>query len=139
MRTVPVMMRVAGVVLGVALAGIAHAGEMRRLRAAHGSVLVRGAVVRGDRDRYTIRARAGQTLTARITSRERNAVFQIERPGGRFLAGAGEGDDATRWRGRLPVTGAYVFVVGGTRGNASYTLRVDLGRARRREGVVQAL
>ena len=42
------------------------------------------------------------------------------------LAGAGEGEDATTWQGQLPTTGDYTVVVGGTRGNASYTLEVSI-------------
>ena len=68
-----------------------------------------------------------------------NAVFQVHAPGarpetrdygleivGQALAGAGEGDDATRWTGTLPQSGSYLVVVGATRGNASYRLTVTI-------------
>jgi hypothetical protein len=87
------------------------------------SATVKGSVVRGDRDEYTLGAKAGQTMTVTITSLENNAVFQIYR-GANALEGAGEGDDATSWTGDLPSDGTYKIIVGGTRGNASYTLKV---------------
>jgi hypothetical protein len=100
---------------------------------------VTGAVVRGDRALYALEARAGQTLTARISATENNAVFQLYLPGaqpaqrdgllvveGTTLPGAGEGQDTRTWRGTLPANGSYLFVVGGTRGNASYRLSVTV-------------
>lgn len=42
------------------------------------------------------------------------------------LPGAGDGDDAMKWTGRLPADNEYVIVVGGTRGNASYTLTISI-------------
>jgi hypothetical protein len=100
---------------------------------------VRGAVVRGERALYSIQAREGQRMSLRITAVEHNAVFQVYAPGaevktgdfgvevvGEALPGAGEGDDATRWAGELPRSGAYTIVVGGTRGNATYRLTVTI-------------
>lgn len=93
---------------------------------------VKGSVVRGDRDLYTLVARKGQRMHVHITSLEKNAVMQIYAPGwkkakqgaitGKTLRGAGETDDATAFAGTLPANGTYLFVVGGTRGNATYTL-----------------
>jgi hypothetical protein len=91
------------------------------------STEIQGAVIRGETDRYLLGARAGQTLTVRITSEEDNAVFQLYRPGGRTaLPGAAEEEDATRWNGKLPDSGDYVLVVGGTRGNAGYKLAIKI-------------
>ncbi len=42
---------------------------------------ITGAVVRGERALYFLGARTGQTMTARITATEDNAVFQIYAPG----------------------------------------------------------
>jgi hypothetical protein len=76
------------------------------------------------RDRYILHARAGQTLIVHITSVENNAVFDIYRPGGkRTLENAQESTD---WTGPLPRTGDYIIEVGGTRGNATYTLEVTV-------------
>ena len=100
---------------------------------------IRGAVVLGERALYSLEARKGQRMSLRITAPERNAVFQVYAPGavpeikdsvlevaGEALPGAGEGEDATRWTGVLPRTGAYLVVVGSTRGNATYRLAVSI-------------
>jgi len=113
--------------LTLMFAQTAQAGVHQRLRlpTSGRTSTVRGAAVRGDRDRYAVRARAGQKLTVRITALERNAVFQITGPDGHFLPGAGEGDDAVRWQGRLRASGDYTVTVGSTRGNATYTLTLS--------------
>lgn len=104
-------------------------GVKKKVRFAKGtsSTTIRGAVIRGDRDRYAVAAKAGQTMSVKITSVEKNAVFQICFAGEQeCLPGAGEGDDATKWSGQLPVDSEYVIVVGGTRGNATYTLTISI-------------
>jgi hypothetical protein len=103
----------------------AQSSRTRRVRFARGrtSTVIKDAVVRGTRDRYILGARAGQTLIVHITSLEDNAVFDIYGPGKRALGGAQE---TTDWTGELPRTGDYVIEVGGTRGNASYTLEVTI-------------
>ena len=103
------------------------------------SSTVSGSVVRGDRDHYTVVAKADQTMTVAITSKEKNAAITIYVPGysvtqedgvamvsGETLTGAGEGEDATGWSGKLPASGKYLIDVGGTRGNASYNLAVTI-------------
>jgi len=105
------------------------AGIKRRIRFPRGSssTAISGAVVRGQRDRYIIGAKEGQTMSVRIKSGEDNAVFQIYFLGEQeSLEGAGEGDDATRWSGKLPATTDYIIVVGASRGNASYKLEVKI-------------
>jgi hypothetical protein len=104
-------------------------GIKKRVRFPRGSTstVLRGSVIRGDRDTYLLGAREGQTMTVRITSLENNAVFQIYKPGGKeTVEGAGEGEDAMEWSGELPATGDYVIVVGGTRGNATYKLEIKI-------------
>ena len=104
-------------------------GVKQKIRFARGSssATVRGTVVRGDRDRYYLAAKKGQTMSVKITSEEDNAVFQVYLPGEEeALSGAGDGDDAKDWSGELPSDAEYVIVVGGTRGNASYTLKVSI-------------
>ena len=100
----------------------------RRVRFPRGrtTAVLKGAVVRGTTDRYLLGARAGQTMTVHVTARERNAVFQIYAPNGDTLDGASETSDATDWSGELPASGDYTIVVGGTRGNANYTLEVTI-------------
>ena len=92
-----------------------------------GTTTVSGSVIRGERSRYSVKAKAGQTLTVNITSSENNAVFQIYLPGEKeTLPGAGERDDATKWSGQIPADNEYIIVVGPTRGNASYTLTYSI-------------
>jgi len=117
------------VLLLVGSAAAPAKGVNRKVRFPRGSTstTIDGAVARGDRDRYTIAAKAGQRMTVGLVSLENNAVFQIYRPGGkRALASAGTGDDAANWEGELPATGAYVIVVGGTRGGAEYSLSISI-------------
>jgi hypothetical protein len=117
------------VALLAALATAPLAGGIRkRIKFPRGStgVTLKGAVVRGDRDVYILGAGKGQLMTVRITSEEDNAVFQIYTPNGKALKGATETDDATEWNGSLPQAGDYRVVVGGTRGNASYSLSVEI-------------
>lgn len=110
-------------------ASVLAQGVRQNIRFARGasSATMRGTVVRGDRDRYYLGAKKGQTMSVKITSEEDNAVFQIYLPGEEeALPGAGDGDDAKNWSGELPSDAQYVIVVGGTRGNASYTLKVSI-------------
>src|ERR1700761_7319379 len=86
---------------------------------------VGGHVLRGDRALYSLKAAAGQTLTVTLTTPDDNAVFQIYEPDtavgrdadgllefkGPALHGAADGEDATRWSGRLPRAGTYLIVV----------------------------
>jgi hypothetical protein len=101
----------------------------KKVRFAKGtsSVTIREAVVRGDRDRYYVGAKAGQRMSVKITSVEKNAVFQIYFHGEEeTLPGAGDDDDTTNWSGQLPIDNEYVIVVGGTRGNATYALTISI-------------
>jgi hypothetical protein len=103
------------------------------------SAEVKGAVIRGERALYSFVARGGQHASLRISALEDNAIFQLYAPGakpemrdsvleilGDALPGAAEGEDAVRWEGALPDSGAYLLVVGPTRGNAEYRLTVTI-------------
>lgn len=85
------------------------------------SATMSDAVVRGERNRYTLEAAAGQTMIVGIVSLEDNAVFDIYGPDDVLLAAEGTAASIV-----LPVDGDYVIVVGGTRGNASYDLTVEI-------------
>jgi hypothetical protein len=103
-------------------------GITKRVKFARGksSATLSGSVVRGDRDTYIVGARAEQMMTVRITSLEKNAVFQVMGPDGEYLQDAGEEDDATLATNTLPFSGDYKIIVGGTRGNASYKLTISI-------------
>lgn len=125
----------------VCLTSIASSQEVHEIRFEPGakSAVVSGSVVRGTRDVYAFTARQGQTTEVSVTALESNAAISVWRPGaqlgatanadvrGAALPGASDRADATRWRGRLPESGRYLIVVGPTRGNASYELRLSIG------------
>jgi hypothetical protein len=141
-------------VIGVAAAFLLHAfwsaatvaapcNTPRPVRFARGQTAaeVRGGIARGEQDCRTFAARAGQLLSASVGSVEHNVVFQMYRPGWRIarndggfeiagtaLPGAGEGDDASSWSGRLPRTGSYLVVLGTTRGSGEYRLHLRILR-----------
>lgn len=120
---------VALVALSWVCAAPVKAGVNQEIRFARGasSASVEGGVIRGERDVYTLVARKGQRMTVTITSVEDNAVFQIYPPESEEgLSGAADGEDAKTWKGALPVSGRYRIVVGGTRGNCTYTLKVGI-------------
>ncbi|HEX8746814.1 MAG TPA: hypothetical protein VF717_06405 [Pyrinomonadaceae bacterium] len=112
------------ILLSVVPVVTAQSGKTRRVRLPRGrnSVVLKGAAVRGTQDRYILRAGRGQTMSLRITSTEDNAVFDLIPPGG----GQPLASEQTDWTGQLPGAGDYTIVVGGTRGNATYSLRVTI-------------
>jgi len=85
------------------------------------SKTVKNSVVRGTRDSYLIGAKKGQKINLKITSLENNAVFDVISPDGKTLQ-----EQATNWSTKLPANGDYQIIVGGTRGNASYELTVEI-------------
>ncbi|HEY9612007.1 hypothetical protein [Allocoleopsis sp.] len=101
---------------------IAQQSRTRRIQFVRGasSVVVEDAVVRGTRDTYLVGAKVGQKITVSITSVENNAVFDIVSPKQKLIK-----QEVTSWSTKLSATGDYRIVVGGTRGNATYKLRVE--------------
>lgn len=114
----------AALLLLTSVTAAAQSDRTRRIRFARGRTtkVINDAVVRGTRDRYLLRASRGQTLIVHITSLENNAVFDIGAPGGRHTIT----QESTDWTGELTRSGDYIIVVGGTRGNATYTLEVTV-------------
>ncbi len=91
------------------------------------SQVIDGCVIRGDRDTYTVNAREKQFMSILISSVENNAVFYImDSTTGKTLKGAEEETEAKRWQGYLPSSGDYRVIVGGTRGNADYILKIEI-------------
>ena len=117
-----------GLLLLATCAFAAQEGVTKHVRFARGrtTATVKNSVVRGTRDRYLVNARAGQKMTVSITSVERNAVFAIYAPSHDTVEGASEDQAVKNWSGKLPESGDYVIEVGGTRGNATYTLKVTV-------------
>lgn len=79
------------------------------------------SVVRGDRDVYLFGAQSGQQITLALDSVEANAVFELISPTGTVLIQESVSNYLT-----LPQTGDYTVIVGGTRGNATYTLDITI-------------
>lgn len=101
------------------------------------STIIERTIVRGESGYYHFTAKAGQMLGLDLSSVEDNAVFAVYKPGyslmdaddfveveGEALNGASTYDQASHWMGELPVSGKYLIVVGATRGNASYKLKM---------------
>ncbi|CAD5932042.1 hypothetical protein PCC9214_01350 [Planktothrix tepida] len=85
------------------------------------SATVSQSVVRGSRDIYLLKANQGQRMDLKMTSLENNAVFDVIAPNGQVLK-----TEATQSSLKLPATGTYEIIVGGTRGNATYQLNVKI-------------
>ena len=124
-----------------------------RFKKGKSSTTVQDAVIRGERHWFEFGANADQQLDVSITALEDNAVFGLyvvspygwqDRvnedanvafrdievdPGG---SAVGVDAERTSWSGKLPYgsksgqNSVYAIEVGGTRGNASYTLKVSI-------------
>jgi hypothetical protein len=99
------------------------AGKPRRVKFSPGtsSQVVKDSVIRGERHIYLVGAKQGQQMNLRITSLEKNAVFDLIAPNGKTIK-----QEATTWNSKLPASGDYRIVVGGTRGNATYELKIEI-------------
>ena len=114
--------------LGLALPlGAAELTNNIAFERGHNSSIFHGSVVRGDRDVYVVRVRAGQVMSVKATALEHNVAFSIFEPKAtEAIPGAEDENDLTEWSGTLTKSGAYRIFVGGTRGNATYTLQVSV-------------
>jgi hypothetical protein len=129
--------------VGAFLTGVTQAAVVQEVHFAKGknSTVIAGSAIRGESyNQYTLTAKAGQKLAVSITALEKNAAFAIYQPGykagkdedgileikGSVLKGAAEGEDATAWQGVLPKSGKYLILVGPTRGNATYKLKISI-------------
>ena len=91
------------------------------------SSTIQGNVVRGDRDVYVIRVKAGQVMSVKADAPEKNVAFSIVEPSTtEAISGTEEENEITSWSHVLNKTGEYRIIVGGTRGNATYTLQVSV-------------
>ena len=138
MRLMLAWLMIAALLTGVGEA--AAVSQEVKFPAGQTSTLIKQSVIRGESDQYFLTAKAGQKMEVSITAVEKNAAITIYQPGykagkdadgileikGATLKGAGEGDDATTWKGDLPASGKYLILVGGTRGNATYKLKISI-------------
>jgi hypothetical protein len=130
------------VMAGAFLTGVCQAAVVQEVHFAKGknSALIKQSVIRGENDQYTLTAKKGQKMVVSVTALEKNAAFAIYQPGykagkdadglleikGTALKGAAEGEDATAWKGDLPKSGQYLILMGPTRGNATYKLKITI-------------
>ncbi|MBE9063016.1 hypothetical protein [cf. Phormidesmis sp. LEGE 11477] len=89
--------------------------------AGESATTVSNAVVRGDRDVYLVTAQGGQMMTLSVSSAEDNAVFDVVSPSNMIL-----GTELRQAEIFLPHTGDYKIIVGGSRGNATYDLKIGV-------------
>jgi hypothetical protein len=102
------------------LAGLPAGQRVQFAPGTTGTVL-ENSVVRGDRDLYLLQAEGGQAMALNIASLEDNAVFDVVSPTGFVMA-----REVTETDLFLSERGDYRVIVGGTRGNATYSLNVSI-------------
>ncbi len=103
------------------------------------SAVIERSIVRGESGYYHFIAKKGQMLGLELSAVDDNAVFAVYKPGyslmdaddyveieGEALNGASTYDQTSYWMGELPVSGKYLIVVGATRGNAAYKLKMSI-------------
>ena len=103
------------------------------------TVTLAGSLAAGDTDRYELAGNENQTLTVRVTAKEKDVAAILYLPGytlpepgsqapleGLTLEGAGKDDKAATWTGQLPISGTYLIEVAGPGGSAGYKLTVTL-------------
>lgn len=130
---------IVSVLLTLGVFGFAAVRKVVQFNPGTDSIQMDGSVIRGEVDRYELTAKEGQVMKVSIRSEEDNAAFTVYLPGweekiegdmtfieGPTLTGAGEGEDAMNCEAKLPAGGRYLVEVGGTRGNASYQLRITI-------------
>ncbi|NJN21662.1 MAG: hypothetical protein HC812_11385 [Leptolyngbya sp. RL_3_1] len=96
-------------------------GERVQFAPGTSGTTLENAVIRGERDLYLLGAQGGQLMTLDLYALEDNAVFDLVSPSGLLLA-----QESTFEAIALPETGDYQIIVGGTRGNATYSLDVAI-------------
>jgi hypothetical protein len=89
-------------------------------------VTLNGSVIRGERDRYTLSMQTGEILSVVISSLEGNASFSILDPDQNPMPGTEDYKEAIQWSIVAQTEGEYSIMVGPTRGNATYTLMVQV-------------
>ncbi|MEM7324335.1 MAG: hypothetical protein AAF531_14695 [Actinomycetota bacterium] len=98
-------------------------GEIR-FAAGASSGQVDDAVILGERDRYTLDAGAGQRFRGELSAAEANAAFQLRAPSGIVILDIETTTNTEGFSIELPESGVYELCVGGTRGNATYTIDI---------------
>ena len=105
---------------------MAQNNRTRRIQFDRGatSKTIEDSVVRGTRDIYLLGAKLEQIMEISLSSLENNASFDLVSPMGKILF-----REVTQSGLVLPSDGDYQIIVGGTRGNANYSLFVSINDA----------
>lgn len=88
------------------------------------SATVKGTVAKGGPDFYLVNAKAGQTMTVKVTGK---VSFGIDSPAGRLT----EDDGNTNWSEELSADGDYKIKVFSSGGAQNYTLTVSISAAQK--------
>ncbi len=101
---------------------MAQNNRTRRIQFDRGatSKTIEDSVVRGTRDIYLLGAKVEQIMEISLSSLENNASFDLVSPMGKILF-----REFTQSSFVLKSDGDYQIIVGGTRGNANYSLLVN--------------
>jgi hypothetical protein len=96
----------------------------RRLQFKRGAseATVQGKVSIALPDTYLLGARAGQTMTVRLTAPRKAVRFMVMSPTTRSLVA----DNARDWSGVLPETGDYTIIIDSDDRNSTYTMTVSI-------------
>src|SRR5215213_7154026 len=96
----------------------------RRLQFKRGAseATVQGKVSIALPDTYLLGARAGQTMTVKLTAPRKAVRFMVMSPTTRSLVA----DNARDWSGVLPETGDYTIIIDSDDRNSTYTLTVSI-------------
>ena len=104
---------------------LAQNSRSRRIEFAPGAstASVSASVVRGDRAVYVLRADRGQTMAITINSTQEQggALFDVISPNGEILSSS-----SASFSQALVQSGDYRIIVGGSRGNASFSMTVSI-------------
>lgn len=108
--------------------GDANGPAPRRVRFHPGqsSVTLEGSVALGTPYRYLLSARAGQLITANVSSANGNAVFAVKMPDGQYLRRTTDDNPGTEWSARVPGSGDLVIEVSAIRDHSKYVLNVAI-------------
>jgi hypothetical protein len=96
----------------------------RRLQFKRGTseATVQGKVSIALPDTYLVGARAGQTMTIKLTAPRKSVRFLLMSPSTRSLVA----DNARDWSGVLPETGDYTILIDADARNSTYTMTVSI-------------
>ncbi len=84
------------------------------------------AVIRGERDLYTLDAGAGQEFSGELSAFEQNASLLMRSPSGDVVVDTETSANTAGFSIELPESGVYELCIGSTRGNATYTLDLTI-------------